>query len=62
MVDYAPEQAGLLPDLLGHGDVQTSKRYYVLSSGAVAHKTVQSVMLELRRAAAEHLKAARTRS
>lgn len=62
MVDYAPEQAGLLPDLLGHGDVQTSKRYYVLSSATVAHKAVQSVMLELRRAAAEHLEAVRTRS
>jgi site-specific recombinase XerD len=56
MIDHAPEQAGVLPDLLGHGDFQTSKRYYVLSSGALAHEAVQSTMFELRKAAAARLK------
>lgn len=56
MVDHAPEQAGLLPDLLGHGDERTSKRHYVLSSGTLAHRAVQSVILDLRRAAAGYLK------
>src|SRR5690606_12865584 len=56
MIDHAPELAGVLPDLLGHGDFQTSKRYYVLSSGALAHEAVQSTMFELRKAAAARLK------
>lgn len=59
MVDHAPEQSGLLPDLLGHGDFNTSKRYYVLSSGALAHEAVQTTMLDLRKAAAARLKAGR---
>ena len=50
MIDHAPEQAGALPDLLGHADCYTSKRYYVLSSGALAHEAVQSTMFELRKA------------
>jgi site-specific recombinase XerD len=57
MVDHAPEQSGVIPDLLGHGDFYTSKRYYVLSSGTLAHEAVQSTMLELRTAAAARLKA-----
>lgn len=59
MVDHAPEQVALLPDLLGHGNMQTPHRYYVLSSGAMAHKAVQATMLELRQAAAARLKAGR---
>jgi len=44
------------PDLLGRGDERTSKRHYVLASGAITHRAVQSVMLDLRRAAAGYLK------
>lgn len=61
LVDHAPELSGLLPDLLGHGDFQTSQRYYVLSSGALAHEAVQSTMLDLRNAATARLKAGRTK-
>lgn len=58
MVDHAPGQAGLLPDLLGHGDVQTSQRHYVLSSGTLAHKAVQSTLYDRRKAALARLQQA----
>ncbi|MDD3798859.1 MAG: hypothetical protein PHE36_06750 [Novosphingobium sp.] len=58
MVDHAPEQAGLLPDLLGHGNVQTSQRHYVLSAGTQAHKAVQDTLYDLRKAASARLRQA----
>ncbi|MFT4129720.1 tyrosine-type recombinase/integrase [Labrys sp. (in: a-proteobacteria)] len=51
-VDHAPEAVGMVSDLLGHTDTRTAHRYYVLSTGALAHKAVQS-SLEARRAAAQ---------
>lgn len=57
VVDCAPEQAGLIPDLLGHASFHTSKRYYILSSAARAHSLVQSAVLDRREAALARLKA-----
>ncbi len=54
-VDHAAGKTGLLPDLLGHASVQTTRRYYVLSEGAEAHRAVQAALLERRRAAAARL-------
>ena len=55
-VDFAPDRTGLLPDLLGHSTVQTTHRYYVLSSAAKAHQAVTSAMLDRRAAAMARLK------
>ena len=51
-VDHAPEEAGLLPDLLGHSSTQTAHKYYILSTGTLAHKAVQSSLMRRREAAA----------
>lgn len=59
-VDHAPEQVQLLPDLLGHADVTTAHRYYVLSSSARAHADVQSALLTRREAALRRIKATKT--
>ncbi len=55
-VDHAPEDAALVPDLLGHASTQTAHKYYVLSTGTLAHKAVQSSLLRRREAAAARLR------
>jgi integrase/recombinase XerD len=51
LVDAAPEQIGLAPDLLGHADIATTRRHYIQAQGMVAHTRVQA-MVARRRAAA----------
>jgi site-specific recombinase XerD len=58
-VDHAPELAAHIPDLLGHRDVNTSRRHYILSDGMKAHEAVQSVFEARRREALDRLKAER---
>lgn len=55
-VDHAPEDAALVTDLLGHASTQTAHRYYVLSTGALAHNAVQSSLTRRRQEAAARLK------
>lgn len=50
--DLAPDEASLIPDLLGHASTQTAHKHYVLSRGMLAHKTVQTTLLEARAEAA----------
>src|SRR5918996_3151375 len=52
LVDCAPEEIGIAPDLLGHADLQTTKKYYIQAVGMKAHARVQEVIAARRRAAA----------
>jgi integrase len=61
-VDHAPEHAAMIPDILGHASLGTSKRHYVLSSATRAHETTQTVALERRKAAAARLNSKERRS
>jgi integrase len=51
-VDCAPEEIGIAPDLLGHSDLRTTRKYYIRAHGMVAHLRVQDVIAARRRAAA----------
>jgi integrase len=51
LVDCAPEEIGVAPDLLGHADLQTTKKYYIAAVGMQAHLRVQEVIAAGRRAA-----------
>jgi integrase len=51
LVDCAPEQIGIAPDLLGHAALQTTKRHYIQAVGMKAHLRVQEVIAARRRAA-----------
>jgi integrase/recombinase XerD len=51
MVDCAPEEIGIAPDLLGHADLQTTKKHYIQAVGMKAHARVQEVIALRRRAA-----------
>jgi integrase/recombinase XerD len=52
LVDCAPEEIGIAPDLLGHAELQTTRKYYIQASGIKAHARVQEVIAARRRAAA----------
>jgi hypothetical protein len=52
LVNCAPEQIGIAPDLLGHADLQTTKRHYIQAVGMKTHARVQEVIGARRRAAA----------
>jgi integrase len=51
LVDSAPDEIAIAPDLLGHADLETTQRYYVLAAGMSAHVRVQEVIAARRRAA-----------
>jgi integrase len=51
LVDCAPEEIGIAPDLLGHADLQTTKKHYIQAVGMKAHARVQEMIAALRRAA-----------
>ena len=55
-VDHAPEEVGLVPDLLGHSDVGTAHKYYILSDGARAHRAITGSLATRRAAAMARLK------
>jgi integrase/recombinase XerD len=50
LVDCAPEEIGIAPDLLGHADLQTTKKHYIQAVGMKAHALVQEVIAARRRA------------
>lgn len=56
-VDFAPEKVVLVADLLGHTNMRTSEKYYILANGARAHKQVQDTLRGSRAAARERMKA-----
>jgi integrase len=51
LVDCAPEEIGIAPDLLGHADLQTTRKHYIQAQGMTAHRRVQELMAARRRAA-----------
>ena len=51
LVDCAPEEIGIAPDLLGHADLQTTKKHYIQAVVMKAHVLVQVVIAARRRAA-----------
>ena len=51
LVDIAPEEIGIAPDLLGHAHLQTTKKHYIQAVGMKAHARVQEVIAARRRAA-----------
>jgi integrase/recombinase XerD len=51
LVDCAPEEIGIAPDLLGHADLRTTQRHYLQAQGVAAHARVQEVIVARRRAA-----------
>ena len=51
LVDCAPEEIGIAPDLLGHADLQTTKKHYIQAVGMKAHAKVQEVIAARRRGA-----------
>jgi integrase/recombinase XerD len=51
LVDAAPEQIGLAPDLLGHASLGTTQRHYIQARGMAAHTRVQSLIARRRAAA-----------
>ena len=52
LVDCAPEEIGIAPDLLGHADLQTTRKHYIQAQGMTAHRRVQELIAARRRAAA----------
>jgi site-specific recombinase XerC len=51
LVDVAPEEIGIAPDLLGHADLRTTRKHYIQAHGMTAHVRVQEVIAARRRAA-----------
>lgn len=51
LVDTAPDEIAIAPDLLGHADLQTTKKHYIHAVGMQAHARVQEVIAARRRAA-----------
>ena len=47
-----PEEIGIAPDLLGHADLQTTRKHYIQAQGMTAHRRVQDLIAARRRAAA----------
>lgn len=52
LVDFAPDEIGIAPDLLGHADLRTTTRHYIKAKGLSAHMRVQDMIVARRRAAA----------
>jgi site-specific recombinase XerC len=52
LVDVAPEDIGIAPDLLGHADLRTTRKHYIQAHGMTAHVRVQEMIAARRRAAA----------
>jgi hypothetical protein len=52
LVDCAPEEIGIAPDLLGHADLGTARKHYIQAQGITAHRRIQETIAARRRAAA----------
>jgi hypothetical protein len=51
LVDCAPEEIGIAPKLLGHANLQTTRKHYIKAQGMNAHRRVQEQIAARRRAA-----------
>ena len=52
LVDCAPEEISIAPDLLGHADLRTTRKHYIQAQGMTAHARIQDMIALRRRAAA----------
>jgi integrase/recombinase XerD len=52
LVDSAPDEIGIAPDLLGHADLSTTRKHYIQAQGMTAHRRIQETIAARRRAAA----------
>jgi integrase/recombinase XerD len=52
LVDFAPEEIGIAPDLLGHARLQITQKHYIQAVEMKAHGRVQEVIAQRRAAAA----------
>ena len=52
LVDSAPEEIGIAPDLLGHADLRTTQRHYIQAVGMTAHVRIQEMIAARRYLAA----------
>jgi integrase/recombinase XerC len=52
LVDSAPEEIGIAPDLLGHADLRTTRKHYIQAQGMTAHARIQDMIAARRQAAA----------
>jgi integrase/recombinase XerD len=48
LVDIAPEEIGIAPDLLGHTSLATTQKHYLHAQGMKAHWAVQDALLRAR--------------
>jgi integrase/recombinase XerD len=48
LVDSAPEEIGIAHDLLGHGDLRTTRKHYLHARGMIAHTRVQEMIIRRR--------------
>lgn len=53
LVDIAPDQIGIAPDVLGHRSLATTQKHYIRATGMGAHRAVQDMLARARRAARE---------
>jgi integrase/recombinase XerD len=49
LVDLAPEEIGVAPDVLGHTSLATTQKHYIQAKGMAAHNRVLEIILERRR-------------
>lgn len=49
LVDMAPQEIGIAPDLLGHRSLQTTQKHYIQAQGMTAHRRVQEMIAKRRR-------------
>lgn len=59
VVDEAPEEIGITPDLLGHATIQTTSKHYILANATRAHQRVQASLIEGRAEALRRLRGQR---
>jgi integrase/recombinase XerD len=55
LVDTAPEDIAIAPDLLGHSSLQTTQKYYILARGTRAPQAVQKTVSDARQEARRRL-------
>jgi integrase len=54
LVDCAPEEIGIAPDLLGHADLRTTHKHYIQAQGMTAHRIMQEAIARRRAVASRN--------
>ena len=48
LVDVAPSEIGIAPDLLGHAGLETTRKHYIQATGMKAHRSVLATLSDAR--------------